>query len=109
MIGTVSLKTLKTGAGSHMAEPMKEQTLMEEVRKNFLNFAVSKAPHLGMASAMTTRHSTAPAFCYKLDKGFHLWNTKMTQRNTKMLRNYGNRVGCNGKEKGGAESRDLPS
>lgn len=64
-----------------MAEPMKEQTLMEEVRKNFLNLAVSKAPHLGMASSMSTRHSTGPAFCYKLDKGLHLWGTaKETQQ-----------------------------
>lgn len=58
-----------------MAEPMEEHTVMEEVRKNFLNFVVSKAPHLGMASAMSTRHSTGPAFCCKLDKGLHLWST----------------------------------
>lgn len=58
-----------------MAEPMKEHNLMEKVRKSFLDFAVSEAPPLGMTSPMSTRHSTGPAFCSKLDKGLHLWST----------------------------------
>lgn len=96
---------------SHMAESMKEHTVIEKVRKNVLNFAVSKAPF----------HWEWPVQCQQ-DTAQHLhfamgWiKHSMPGAQPKRLRNYGNGVGCNGKERykwllstpGGAESRDIP-
>lgn len=43
-----------------MVEPKKEHTVREEVKKSFINFAVSEVHHFkqtkGMASSASTRH-----------------------------------------------------